>query len=53
MLRRLLNWLDRKTAKEQLQYAGAEYALALSHSDYRRADRLKRIIDDLKTKCDS
>jgi hypothetical protein len=48
MLRRFIAWLDRKTIAEQISYAGAQYALALSCGDARRAARLKLIINKLK-----
>jgi hypothetical protein len=48
MFRRIIEWLDRKTTEEQISYAGAQYALALSFGDTRRAARLRLIIDKLE-----
>ena len=48
MFLHLVRWLDRRTAKEQLVYAGSQYAQALAAGDLRRAKRLKTIIDQLR-----
>jgi hypothetical protein len=48
MFRRIISWLDCKTADEQISYAGGQYSLAISFGETRRAARLKLIIDQLE-----
>lgn len=45
----IFRWMDRRAREEQIGYAAAQYALALAANDYRRAWRLRRILDDLNT----
>jgi len=48
MLAWIMRWLDRRTLKEQLEYAGAHFALAMAAGDMKRVARLRLIIDDLE-----
>ena len=48
MIKRIIAWMNQKTIEEQIDYAGAQYALALAHGDMRRAARLKQIIATLR-----
>ena len=48
MLRRLLEWLERRDLEQRKRHAGAHYALALAAGDIRRAKRLKAIINTLE-----
>ena len=47
MLRRFWKWLERRGLEQRMAHAGAVYALSIASGDYRRAERLKAIIDDL------
>ena len=51
-MRWIFDWLNRRTNKDQLAYAGSQYALALAAGDTRRAARIKKIINTLEESSD-
>lgn len=47
-VRSVFRWLDRQTIDNQLKYADAQFSVALAAGDASRAERLARIIGDLR-----